>query len=373
MNFIKEYQKGQTGSNKGLNMGPGLQNISKAINGVQKSRMYGVAAAAKAGKSTFVDYGFVIQPYLASLISGTPVEFIYYSFELDRVSKEFDFATFFLYHDYGIRTITLPPGVLKNGKSVIDLSPDYLRGRMQDDNEKTILVSDEIFDKLKEVYNERIVPMFGEFDEETGEQLVPGVIIFIETKDNPTGIYKYLQRHAEKTGRFTRKKYGDSIRIVGYKSNKPDLHTIIVTDHLRKLVKERGFNMKETVDKYIEYTVELRNWCAFTFVHIIHLNRGVTEVSRMKEFGDMLYPGSDDIKDTGNLAEDADYVFTIFNPNDQKYNLKKHFGVVIRDSKDNPIFPNIRTVHLVESRHCDFPQHFRTNMYGGIKNFELLK
>ena len=131
--------------------------------------------------------------------------------------------------------------------------------------------------------------------------------------------------------------------------------------------------MKQTVDKYIEYSVELRNWCNYTFAHIIHLNRGLTEIGRMKEFGDMLFPGSDDIKDTGNLAEDADFIFTIFNPNDQRYNLKKHFGTVIKDSRDNPIFPDLRTIHLVESRHCEFPQHFRTNMFGGIKNFELLK
>jgi hypothetical protein len=373
MNFKAEFAKGQKGGNKGLPLGPGLLNITKAINGSQRGRIYGVAAAPKAGKSTFTDYAFVIQPYLYSLETGIPVEWIYYSFELDRISKEFDFAAFFLFYDHGIQEIQLPPGVFKQELNVVDLSPDYLRGRLQDDAGNTVLVSDEIVECLKTVYNDRIVPMFGSFNEDTGEMETKGVIEFIEQKDNPTGIYKYLIRHAEKTGKFTRKKFGDSTRITSYKSTAPEKYTIVVTDHLRKLVKERGFSMKETVDKFIEYSVELRNWCSFTFVHIIHLNRGLTETGRMKEFGDMLYPGSDDIKDTGNLAEDADYVFTIFNPNDQRYNLKKHFGVVIKDSRDNPIYPNMRSVHLVESRHCEFPQHFRTNMFGGIKNFELLE
>ena len=372
MNFIEEYKKGQKGGNKGLPMGPGLMNVAKAINGVQRSRIYGVAAAPKAGKSTFVDYSFVIQPFLYAVENNIKVEWIYFSYELDRVSKEFDFATYFLFHDFNLRTITLPTGVTKDGKSMIDLSPDYLRGRMQDDNEKIITVSDEIFKLLQEVYEKRIIPLFGEYSVE-GKQIKKGYIIFIEEKDNPTGIYKYLKRHAEKDGHFVKAKYGKSERIIGYKPYTPDKYTIIVTDHLRKLIPERGWGMKQTVDKFIEYTVELRNWCGFTFVHIIHLNRGLTETGRMKEFGDMLFPTSDDIKDTGNLAEDADYVFTIFNPNDQRYNLKKHFGVVIKDKDDNPIFPNLRTVHLVESRHCEFPQHFRSNMYGGIKNFELLK
>lgn len=372
MNFIEEYKKGQKGGNKGLPMGNGLMNVSKAINGVQKGRIYGIAAAPKAGKSTFVDYSFVVQPFLYAITYNIPIEWIYFSFELDRVSKEFDFAAYFLFHDFNIRTISLPEGVTKGGESIIDLSPDYLRGRLQDDEGKIITVSEEIFEMLKQVYANRIIPLFGEFDM-YGKQLKKGYITFIEEKDNPTGIYKYLKRHAEKDGKFVTTQYGKSTRITGYNANNPNKYTIIITDHLRKLIPERGWQMKQTVDKFIEYSVELRNWCGYTFVHIIHLNRGMTEVGRMKEFGDMLFPGSDDIKDTGNLAEDADYVFTIFNPNDQRYNLKKHFGEIIKDSKDNPIFPNLRTIHLVESRHCEFPQHFRANMFGGIKNFEQLK
>lgn len=372
MNFIEEYKKGQTGGNKGLPMGAGLMNVSKAINGVQRGRIYGIAAPPKAGKSTFTDYAFVIQPFLYAIANNIPIEWIYFSFELDRISKEFDFTAYFLYHDFGVRTIKLPEGITKKGKTEIDLSPDYLRGRMQDDNEKTIKVDPIIFEHIKVIYETRIIPLFGEFTAD-GKQIKKGYITFIEEKDNPSGIYKYLKRHAEKDGHFITTKYGDATRITGYKPYNPEKYTIIITDHLRKLIPERGWQMKQTVDKYIEYSVELRNWCNYTFAHIIHLNRGLTEVGRMREFGDMLFPGSDDIKDTGNLAEDADFIFTIFNPNDQRYNLKKHFGVVIKDSKDNPIFPDLRTIHLVESRHCEFPQHFRTNMQGGIKNFELLK
>lgn len=48
MNFIETYKEGQQGVNKGLPMGEGLSEVSKAINGIQRSRMYGVAAAPKA-------------------------------------------------------------------------------------------------------------------------------------------------------------------------------------------------------------------------------------------------------------------------------------------------------------------------------------
>lgn len=384
MNFQTEFQKGQEGGNKGIYLGLGLDAISKAINGVQKARIYGVGAAPKAGKSTFVDYGFLLGPYLESLKTKQRIEWIYFSFEIDRVSKEFDFVTFFLYHDYKISQIRLPKGITVKGESIIDLSPDYLRGRTQDDRGETIKCEPHLVEKVKDIYIRRIIPLFGLYDEKgkkvlrtpDGKTVPRGLIDFIEHKDNPTGLRKYLMNKAMKEGQFLNEGGKTNNRITGYSYNTQqdaDKLTIIITDHLRKLVLERGFKMKETVDKMIEYQVELRNWCQYTFVDIIHLNRSMTDGNRLKQFGDFLYPNSDDIKDTGNLAEDADYVFTIFNPNDQRYNLTKHFGQDIRNSKGEQLYPYLRTVHLVESRHCYFPQHFKTNMRGNLKSFEPIE
>jgi len=78
------------------------------------------------------------------------------------------------------------------------------------------------------------------------------------------------------------------------------------------------------------------------------------------------------IKATGNLSEDCDYLLTMMNPNDDKYNLKKHFGMEIKDDSGNELYPNLRTIHLVESRHCKYPQHFKTNMIGAYKKFEQI-
>lgn len=369
MNFIQEYYKGQSGKNKGLYMGDGLINISKLINGVQKHRIYGFAAPPKAGKSTAVDYGFVIQPFLYCLANNIPVEWIYYSFEIDRVSKEFDFATYFLYHDYGITTIKLPEGVTVKGQNTIDLSPDYLRGRIMDDNDNIITVKEEVFEVLKIVYENRIKPLFGDYSD-NGILVKPGLIEFIEQKDNPTGIYKDLKSHAEKSGYFIKNSHG---RITGYKNTSGvEKYTIIIIDHLRKLIPERGWQLKQTVDKMSEYMVELRNWCDFTFVPIIHTNRNLTNMTNLSFGGDEIYPTGDDVKDTGNLSEDVDYLFTMMNPNDTKYKLKSHFGLKLKDTKNNPYYPLMRTIHLVESRHTIFPQHFKVNMLGNLKSFEQI-
>jgi hypothetical protein len=377
MNLIEKYKAGQTGSNKGLSMGEGLKAISLAINGVQKSRVYTVAAGPKVGKSTLVDVGFVVEPCLDAMANNIPFEVIYYSYEIDRVSKEFDFVAHFLSRDFGIDNVELPEGVTWKGGKTIPLESGYLMGQVQDDNGEIIKVSDEIYQRIKVVYSTRIIPLFGEYSAD-GVQIKAGMIIFIENKENPTGIRNKLIAHAKTQGSFI---YEDSVgsggkvfsRMIGYKAKDPTKLTLIVTDHLRKLVLERGFNLKQTIDKFAEYATELRNTCGYSFVHIIHLNRNMSDVKRMMYQDDRLFPTADDIKETGNLSEESNYIFTMFNPNDDKYNLKKHFSLALKDIKNNLLYPNIRTIHLVESRHCSYPQHFRVDMIGATKQFKQLK
>jgi hypothetical protein len=377
MNFIETFKLGQKGQNKGLALGPGLETISRAINGLQQKMIYGIAAAPKVGKSTLTDSGFVIGPLLYAAQNNIPIEYTYFSYEIDRISKEYDFAAYFLAYDHQIFEITLPEGITHEGKSVIDISADYLLGKLQDDNGNTILVNNDIKDRLIDVYEQRITKLFGRYAV-NGTQMERGYITFIEEKDNPTGVRNYILDYASKRGKFNYVEFKNSDgkkgkRIIGYNPYNPEKFNVFVIDHLRKLIPERGFQIKQTVDKMIEYQVELRNWCGYTFIDIIHLNRSMADVQRGRMMGDMLYPNSDDIKDTGNLSEEANHLFTMMNPNDDKYNLRKHFGADIKDTKGNYLYPNMRSIHLVESRHTYYPQHFRVNMYGNIKQFEQLK
>ena len=379
MNFQTEFEKGQLGLNRGIPFGKGLENLTAAINGLQKEMIYGVAAGAKVGKTTLVDAAFVLGPYLYSLENNVNIEWIYFSFEIDRLTKEFDYSSYFLYHDHNINEIQLPTGVTVKGQSIIEVSSDYLRGRLQDDNNLTVTVPDYIVEKLKIVYRERIIPLFGEFTPE-GNQVSFGRIRMIEEKDNPTGLRNYLLDYAEsqgsfvKTSYFSKKEGKTKERIIGYNPSEEtaEKYTICVTDHLRKLKRERGYTLKENIDKWIEYQVELRNWCGFSFVDIIHLNRSMSDIARAKFMGDRLYPTSEDIKDTGNLSEEANHILTMFNPNDDKYNLRTHFGKEIKTLKNEILYPYMKTLHLVESRHTWYPQHFRYNMRGNVKSFEAL-
>jgi len=302
MNLKEAFLQGQQGANKGLSMGKGLPNVNKAVNGVQRQRFYGVAGSPKSGKSTFADYAFVLSPYLDSLSTEEPLIIRYYSFELNRVSKEFDFAAFFLWYDYNIEKVKLPEDVTltQHGLKVleIDLSPDFLRGRVLDDNEQIIKVPQEIVEKLILVYKNRIIPLFGEYDDK-GEKISNGIIEFIEEKNNPTGLYKDWLSFAEKIGKFETKDYGGTIRLLGYTLHNPNLRVIIVIDHLRKVLLERGFDLKKAVDKTSEYITSVRDKCGFTFVGIIHTNRNIASIESLKHYGDEIYPTSDSLKDTG--------------------------------------------------------------------------
>ena len=98
----------------------------------------------------------------------------------------------------------------------------------------------------------------------------------------------------------------------------------------------------------------------------MHSNRGVTNVDRLKMHGDKIFPTADDVKDTGNLAEESTILMTLFNPSDEKYNLTNHFGVELAD------YPNYRSLHITESRNTDSPVHIQLNVFGNVNYFEPL-
>lgn len=368
-NFIETYKAGKLGKNFGLDTG--IPALNKGINGLQRKTSIGLAAAPKVGKTTLCDFAFVLSPYLEAERKGTldKIHWIYFSYEIDRISKEFKFAAFFMAHDYKQYNFTYKGKIYK-------MSATYLMGKLFHENPdktfETVKVTEEHERLLKEIYERRIVSLFGEFSS-TGIKLKPGLIDFIEDPENPTGLNKYLFGHARQNGEFLKEKYTVydeqhnpivKERINGYTPNDPEKYVIIVTDHIRKLRRERGFTLKETIDKWLEYSTFLRNLCGYTFIHIIHSNRNVANIDRLKFAGEYIFPTADDCKDSGNPAEECTIFMTLFNPNDEKYNLKSHFDLKLAD------FPNYRSLHITESRETECPVHMQLNMYGGINYFE---
>lgn len=364
MNFVSVYKQGQQGRNKGIPTG--IPPLNKALNGIQRGSIYGIAAAPKAGKTTLCDQAFLLEPYLYSLEHNVDIEWIYFSYEIDRIKKEFKLVPYFFKKFYDLEHFE------HEGKQY-RISSNYLLGKLEDKDGNIIKVRPEHEEVLKQVYARFIVPLFGEYDA-VGKQIRKGAVDFYEHRDNATGIYKMLLDHAERNGEFlyktfTMKEDGKMVTkkvINGYKPKNPDKYTIVVLDHLRKLKTERGFSEKQNIDKMLEFQVILRNFCKYVFVDIIHLNRSISDVDRIKFAKEFLYPTGDDVKGSGNLSEEADYLITLFNPRDEKYNLTKHFGVDIKN------YPNYRSIHLVESRDTECPVHIGTIMDAESNIFKRL-
>lgn len=367
-NFIEAFKAGKLGKNIGLPTG--ITALDVATRGTQKKTSIGLTAAQKVGKTTMADFCYLISPYLYMLKIGKldNINWIYYSYEIDRVSKEFKIASFFMAHDFDVYTFTYKD-------SIYAMCQDYLEGKMlhrvDEDTTECIIISAEHEEMLKDIYKNRIVPMFGEFDS-TGKKIRNGKIDFIEEVDNPTGMYKYLNKYADRNGTFLFDTYetsddnGNTIKKkkkTGYTENNPELYTIVIVDHIRKVGDERGFTMKQKIDKWLEYSTILRNLCRFTFINICHSGRQLSNIDRLKYAGEFIYPTSDDVKDTGNLGEESTMLITMFNPNDEKYNLLKHFGVEVKN------YPNYRSIHIADARYVECPQHIQTRMVAGINMF----
>lgn len=369
-NFIKTFQDGQIGKNFGLTTG--IRPLDRAINRTQRKTSIGIISAPKVGKTTLVDYAWVLSPYLEMVKREEldNIQWIYFSYEIDRVNKEYKYAAFFMYYDYDIFDFEY------KSKRYL-MSQDYLMGRLvhiEGGVEELVPVSAEHEKLLKMIYKNRIVPLFGEWDEH-GSQTSEGKIKFIEERETPTDLNKWLVFYAKRNGKFITQSYNtlndrgemeEKQRVVGYDPYNPDKFTVIITDHVRKLEVEKGLTRKENIDKWLSYSTFLRNICNFTFIHVGHSNRDLANPDRLKYAGEWVFPTGDDAKDTGNMSEECTMLITLFNPNDEKYNLKKHFGVELAG------YPNYRSIHLAESRYTECPVHIQVNMFGNVNIFRPL-
>jgi replicative DNA helicase len=324
-NFIQEVEFGRAGGYKGLD--GGLDRFDSFTNGIQKASYYAVGAPAKAGKTAFVDYHWVISPFLMK--NRPRVNWIYYSYEISELEKIAKFTAYFIYYKYKI---------LCDSNYILSRGVNHLK--------------DEHLKMVEDVYKTYIIPMFGEKDDD-GVQIKKGVIDFHEDRTNPTGIRNHLFAYAEKHGKFVFEEYNSKdkeevkTRIVGYRENDPSLYTIVILDHVGLMRRERGFNKKENIDKLSEYFVFFRNICKFTPVAVSQFNRELSKIDRLKFSGEDLQPTIEDFKDTGSLSEDASMVIGLFNPTKYSH-LSGHIGYDLKK-----IGKGYRSAHILASRNTE--------------------
>lgn len=289
---IAEMERGKEGKNEGLSTGN--LRIDHLMAGLQRKTFYLIGAQSSTGKTAFADNCFVLNPYISWLKKkkvGTDIEFEvdYYSFEIDKVRKLAKWAAWIVWERYGI---------------VTDINHILSKGENR--------VSQEIFDKVIEA--KLFVDQMTDF------------VHIHDRKLNPTGISIDVHDRSMQVGKEKKEilKFdnGKKYEQKTYTANNPSrIHQVII-DHIGKMRGEQGLNKKGLCDLISDKAVDSRNRFGTTWVLQQQFNRDLADVGRQR-FTE-LQPQDNDFKDSGNVYEDCDICWALFNP--MKYNINPYMG-----------------------------------------------
>lgn len=220
MSLRHRVTEGLAGKYKGLKNG--LDRINKFIYGIQRKTYYLFGGLSGAAKTTLVDF-MILNAIKDADAQGLPITIFYYSYEIDEETKKCNWLSAHIYNKY---KVLIPPEVIAG------LGEHELTIQQQELVESEIDYIENLFSRI----NFRFDPT------------------------NPTGIRNELLKHANETGKFISVPYIDDEgktqqRITGYAPNNPDQYVITVIDHIALAKRERGFDLKQNIDKLSEYFV----------------------------------------------------------------------------------------------------------------------
>lgn len=301
--FKAEVDRGVLGLNEGLPIG--MNRLLTAIPNLQQKSYYLIGANTGEGKTTYMDDCFLYNPLehvMDLILNGNPdnidVEVLYYSFEVDSISKVAKAINRKIFIDTG---------------RILDVNTIFSRGKNRISKEDYALVMS--YSKYWEFFEEKVT--------------------FIDARCNPTQIYKDMLAMANRNGKVIKKVIGngDSAREVfsHYERKNPNKYLLIYIDHLALSSEERNFSKKQTMEKLSEYLMIGRNNYYITAIVIQQLNLDIYSPERAK-LG-RLAPVISDFGDSRIVTRDAEFVMALFNP--LKFNIQKYAGYnidILRDS-----------------------------------------
>lgn len=134
--------------------------------------------------------------------------------------------------------------------------------------------------------------------------------LFFKTKLEPDSFYSSIVKYAASRGTIH---YDRDDNIVGYTPKNPNLITMITIDHIGLIDKGKYVTLKEAIDQVSRHIVFFRNMFNFSAIVLVQINRGSEQMDRRGD-GDNWHPLLSDIKNTGNISEDANTVMGIASP-----------------------------------------------------------
>ena len=223
-----------------------FKDFSDNFIGIEQETYYTITAGQKTGKSQFLSFMFLYNPILYAYYNPSQirVKIFYAPLEesKEKVVMRFMRYLLFLLSDHKIRVTHHELTSARAGHPV----------------------NDEILAILESEEYQKILSFFEEH------------IVFMQAK-NPTGLYKELVKYAVNNGeRVTEKvkiknEFGDEQEVnkfVRYIPKDPDEYVIIAIDHVSLLQEESGKDKRQTIRKWSEYCMELRDYYRYIPVNV---------------------------------------------------------------------------------------------------------
>jgi replicative DNA helicase len=271
----KNIERGKQGLNTGIPF-QGFTTLSKHIKNIQPGRYDLIFAGTSVGKTAFVNSTYVygaIEFLQANPDYVHDLEIIYYSLEIPPEHQMAKHISSLIWREHGIMT---------NLNEILSLGDNKLRPEIE-------LLIRSYADQMDEIQNK---------------------YIHYRSSLNPDFLYKDLITYAEKRGTVVRNNEG---LIVEYIPNNPGLITLVVIDHIGLINYSKYRDLKEAIDQASKTLVFFRNMFNFSPVIISQINRNSEQTTRNGEYENWM-PMLSDIKNTGNVSEDANTVIGLASP-----------------------------------------------------------
>lgn len=309
--LLKQIKSGMSGENWGYSMG--LPKLESIMDGVTQGTYTLLFSGTGSGKSSLALYSYVYAPLKEHLEDGN-FKVTYYSLEM---SAEMLFAKLLSMHMFDTYGIDISTKELLSRKKDYTLPPEYF-----------------------------------EMVEESLEWLekVEKVVTIHDKGLNAKTLYSTLTKELEQRGTFS--EVGN--RKI-YIPNNPKLIHLVIIDHMSLVRQSEGRSLKEEMDTISAYLVTLRNMCKISPLVIMQANRDSTGMERRKQGLNNLRLS--DTKDSGNMAQDAEIVISIFNPHREKLATYNKYDIkLLRD--------HFRSITVLKNRYGEADVEVGVNFFG---------
>ena len=293
-----------------------FRRLSNSFPGIEQDKYYLISGSTKSAKTQVTNYLFVYTPILYAFEHPEQLRVKIFYFPLEETPENITlrFMSYLLFTLSG-KQIRISPTDLKSTNADKVLDEEILK----------ILKSDE-YQKILKFYEDNVLFM---------------------SDRNPTGIYKTLKDYADKNGivhrkkiKITNKETGNTEEVDAFDYYEPadkKEYVIVITDHVSLLNQERGMSLRETINKYSEYMMIIRNNYHYIPVCVQQQSYETTNLEAYKS--NKIRPTMAGLSDSRYTAKDCSMMLGITNP--FSFELPEYLGYDISRLKGHARFLEI--------------------------------